>query len=171
MESSSPCVQEHEFFDFLLQLFQSNQQPSKHVEEADAGRKTRKRGTCGCEIKPMRSSVSKTANQSPIALGSSASCSPGALKAQSSNSDLTGTGRPAGRGLRGSTASSSQVRYSDVNSSSSTRRFVAETTKNPIGTTIISPQLGHIQEQCWPSYESLLERTTKTESSTGRRYA
>ena len=57
--------------------------------------------------KPRMSSVSKTADQSPIALTSSAPYSPGTLKAQSSNSDLTGTGRP-----------------------------VAETTRKPIGTKL-----------------------------------
>ena len=65
--------------------------------------------------KPMRSLVSKTADRSPIALGSSASHRAGTLKAQSSNPDLTRTGRPVARGLNENTASSSQVWHSDVN--------------------------------------------------------
>ena len=44
--------------------------------------------------KPMMSLVSSTVDQTSIALGSSASCSKGTLKAQSSNSKLTSTERP-----------------------------------------------------------------------------
>ena len=50
MESSSPFVQHHEFFDVLLQPFHSKKQPSNHVKEADAGRKTWRRGTSGGKI-------------------------------------------------------------------------------------------------------------------------
>ena len=100
-------------------------------------------------------------------LVSSASHSPKTLKAQSSTLDLTSTGRPVARGLNENTATSS--RHSVVNPNTSTRRPVAETTKNPIGKIFISPQLGDIKEQCWPSWESLLERTTKTWETTGLR--
>ena len=84
--------------------------------------------------KPMMSLVSKAADQSPIALGSSAPYSLGTLKAQSSNSNLAGTGRPVARGLNENTASSSQVWHSDVNPSSSAGKPVAETSRKPIGT-------------------------------------
>ena len=109
--------------------------PSNHVEEADAGSKTlEKRNVWLRNLKPMMSLVSKAADQSPIALGSSAPYSPGTLKAQSSNSNLAGTGRPVARGLNENTASSSQVWYSDVNPSSSAGKLVAETSRKPIGT-------------------------------------
>ena len=65
--------------------------------------------------KPMMSSVSKTANRSPTALGSSASDRTGTLGAHSSNSDRTGTWRAVARGVNETTASSSQVWHSDAN--------------------------------------------------------
>ena len=69
--------------------------------------------------------MSKTADQSPLALGSTGL---GKLKAHSSNSDRTGTERPFARDLNENTASSS-----DVNTNTSTVRSVAETTSKPIG--------------------------------------
>ena len=81
--------------------------------------------------------MSKSANQSPTALGSSASNSPGTLKAHSSNSDRICTEKPIAKGSNENTAWSSQVRHSDVaNTNTSTVRPVAETTKNPIGTKL-----------------------------------
>ena len=80
--------------------------------------------------------MSKTVDPSPIALGSSASYSPEMLKAQNSNSDLTGTGRPVARGANENAASSSQVWHSDVNTNTSTQRPMAEMSKKPIGTTL-----------------------------------
>ena len=71
----------------------------------------------------MRSLVSNTVDQSPIALGSSASYSPATLKAPSSNSDLTSTGTGGGKN------------------------------KESHWYTIISPQLEDIQARCWPSSE------------------
>ena len=99
--------------------------------------------------KPMWNLVSKTAGQSPVALGSSASCSPWTLKAQISNPDLTGTGRPMARSLDENTASSSQVWHSDVNTNTSTGEDPwRKRQRNP---TQISPQIADIREQCWPS--------------------
>ena len=98
----------------------ANLQPSNHVEEADAGRETRRRGTCGCK---MKTNEEFAVDQSPIALGSSASHSPGTHKAQSSNLDLTGTRRPVARGMNETTASSSQVWHSDVNQNTSTEKL------------------------------------------------
>ena len=115
--------------------------------------------------------VSKTVDQSPIALGSSASHSPGTLTAQSSNMKLTSSGRPVARGLNENTASSCQVWHSDVNPNTSTGRPVVETTNKSHWYELISPQLEDIWEQCWPSWESLLHRTTNTWSSTRRRHA
>ena len=83
-----------------------------------------------------RSLVSKTVGQSPIAMGSSASYSPGIRKAQSSNSDLTGTGKPVAKGLKENTASNSLLWHAYVNMNTSTGRSVAETIKNPIGTKL-----------------------------------
>ena len=74
----------------------------------------------------MVSLVSKTADQSPIALGSSASYSLVTLKAHSSNSDITSTWRP-----------------------------VAETTKKPTGTKLSHHNfhmsrkyVGHLENVC-----------------------
>ena len=86
--------------------------------------------------KPIWSLVSKTVDRSPIALGSSASHSPETLKAHSSNSDRTGTGRHVARGLKESPASSSQELHFDATTNTSTERPVAETTKKPIGTQL-----------------------------------
>ena len=83
--------------------------------------------------KPMMSFLWKIVDQSPIALVSSASNSPGTLKAHSSNSDFTCPERPVARGLIENTASGSDVWHSDVNQNTSTVRPVAETTKKPIG--------------------------------------
>ena len=77
--------------------------------------------------KPMWNMVSKTVDRSPTALGSSASYSLETLKAKSSDLDLTSTWKPVSR-----EASSSQVRQSDVKSSSSAGKLAAETTKNPL---------------------------------------
>ena len=101
--------------------------------------------------KPMLNLVSKTVDRSPIALGSSASHSPGALKAQSLNLDLTSTGKPVTRGLNENTASSSQVRQSDVNPCSRAGKPAAETTKNPIVTKLSHQQHDKISELRWPS--------------------
>ena len=51
-----------------------------------------------------------------------------------------------GGGLNEHTASSSQEWHPDVNRDAGTGRPVAETTKKLIGTKIISPQLGDIQD-------------------------
>ena len=72
--------------------------------------------------KPLWSLVLKTADHSPIALGSSASHSPGTLKAQSSNSDCTDTERP-----------------------------VAETTEKTIGTKLSHHNLEISRNNVWPS--------------------
>ena len=56
------------------------------------------------------------------------------------------------RGLNENTASSAQVRHSDVNPNSSTGKLVAETTKNPNGTlshhnlTISWNDVGHVEK-------------------------
>ena len=99
--------------------------------------------------------ASKTANQSPTALGASASDSPETLKAHSSNSDRTGTGRPVAKGLNKSTASSSQVCHSDANTITSAERPVAETTKETIGAKlshhnfqISGSNVGHLEKVC-----------------------
>ena len=76
--------------------------------------------------------VSKTVDRSPTALGSSASYSPATLNAKSSNFDLTSTGKLVSRESNENTAESSQVRQSDVNSSSGAETLAAETTKNPL---------------------------------------
>ena len=83
--------------------------------------------------KPMMSLVSKTADQSPIAWGLSASYSPWTLKAQSSET-------------RGGND------------------------KEPIGKTYLTTIL-RISRHNVGHLESLLERTTESWSSTGRRYA
>ena len=105
--------------------------------------------------KPMRSSVSKIADQSPIALGSRASYSLVTLNAESSNWDLTGAGRPVARGLHENAASSLQVSHPDVKTNTSTVRLVAETTKKPIGTKfsphnlkISRNNVGHLEKVC-----------------------
>ena len=80
--------------------------------------------------KPMRNLVSKICRiGSPTALSSSASHSPETLKAKSSSLDLTSTGKPVARYSNESTASRSQVRQSDVNSSVSAGKIAAETDK------------------------------------------
>ena len=84
----------------------------------------------------MWSLVLKTVDGSPAALGSSAPRSLGALKAKSSNWDLTGTGKLVARDSNENTASSSQMRQSDVNSSSSAGKPTVETTKNPMSTRL-----------------------------------
>ena len=81
--------------------------------------------------KPMMDLVSKTVSQSPIALGSSASNSPGAL-----NSDRTDMGKPVAKVSNENTASSSQVWHSDANTITSMEKTVAETTKKTIGANI-----------------------------------
>ena len=75
------------------------------------------------------------------------------LKAQSSKSDLTSTGRPVARGLNENTASSSQVWHSDANKITSMGRPVAETTKKTSGTKlsyqnfeISRNNVGHLQK-------------------------
>ena len=78
--------------------------------------------------------------QSPIALGSNASHSTGTLKAHSSNSDRTGTGRPVARVLNENTASSPQVWHSDVNTNTFTEDPWRKRQRNPLY-KIISPQL------------------------------
>ena len=85
------------------------------------------------QSKPMMFLVSKIENHSSTALGSSASHSPGTLKAHSSNSDRTCTERPVARGLNENTASSSQVWHSDADTITSRWRPVAETTKKTSG--------------------------------------
>ena len=59
------------------------------------------------------------------------------------------------------TKQSSLVWHSDVNASSSAGKLV----------DIVSPQHDNFTELRWPSWESLLERTTNKWSSTSRRYA
>ena len=92
--------------------------------------------------------MSKTANRSPTALGSSASNSPGTLAAQSSNLDLTSTRKPVARESNENTASSSQVRQSDVKPNSSAGKPGAETTTDPPWYRIVSPQFVDIPQLC-----------------------
>ena len=67
--------------------------------------------------------MSKTADESRTALGSSASHDPGTLKAHSSNSDpVTGMGRPVARGLNENRVEFSCV---DANADTSSGRLVA----------------------------------------------
>ena len=87
------------------------------------------------ESKPMRNLVSKTVVWSPTALSSSASYSPGRLSAKSSNLDLTGTRKLVAIDSNENKASSSQVRQSDVNTSSNAGKHVAKTTNNPVRIT------------------------------------
>ena len=101
---------------------------------------------------PMWSLVSKTVDRSPLALGSSSSHSPGTLKAQSSNLNLTSTGRPVARGSNENTASSSLLWHSDVNPNTSTRRPVTGTTKNPVGT-----KFSHHNLEISPNYVGYVE--------------
>ena len=64
------CVQENEFPDGFLWPFQPNEQPSNHVEEADTGRKARRRGERGCKIETgAKPGLEDT--RSPTALSSS----------------------------------------------------------------------------------------------------
>ena len=81
--------------------------------------------------KPMVSFVSKAANQFPIALGSSASHSPEALKSTLFEFRPYRYGETPCERFE-NTASSSQVWHSDANTITSTERPVAATTKNPI---------------------------------------
>ena len=118
--------------------------------------------------KPMMSLVSKTANQSPTALGSSASNSQETLKAHSSNSDRTGSGRPVAKGLNANT-SSSQVWHSDANTITSTERPVAETTKETIGSMlshhnleISGSNVGHL-EKVYPNVRQKLSRPQRSD--------
>ena len=103
--------------------------------------------------KPMQNLVSKTVDRSPTALSSSASYCPGTLTAKSSNLDLTSMGKLVIRDSDENTVSSSQVRQSDVNPSSSTGKTVAETTMNPIVTrlshhnlTVCRNCVGHLEK-------------------------
>ena len=79
-----------------------------------------------------------------LKLGSCATHSLVTLKVQSSNLDLTSTGRPVARGLNENTASSSEVWQTDVNPSTGTGRPVAETTKNPM--RISRHKVGHLEK-------------------------
>ena len=83
---------------------------------------------------PLWNSVSKTVDRSPRAQGSSASHSLETHTAQSSN--LNGTMKPAARSLTENTGSSSPVWHSEVNPNTSSEKFVAETTKNPMSTRL-----------------------------------
>ena len=91
--------------------------------------------------------------------GSSASHSPGTLRAHSSNSDRTGMGRPVVRSLNENTASMFQVWHSDASTNTSTGRPVAKTTKKTIGT-----KLSHHQFEKYKSFE-LCEISSKTQCS------
>ena len=82
----------------------------------------------------MRNLVSKTVDESPTTLCSSASHSWRRLVAKISNRDLSGLAKPVVRDSGENIASSSHVWQSSVNPNTSTGRLVAETTKNPIGT-------------------------------------
>ena len=84
----------------------------------------------------MMGLASKTADQSPIALGSSASYSPVSLKAKVQIWISLVSGKPVSRGLIENTASSSQVWHSDANTITSTLRPVAETTRKTTGTKL-----------------------------------
>ena len=112
--------------------------------------------------KPMRSLVSKTVGQSPIALGSSVPYSPGTLKAQCSN-PVRG---PVARGLNENTASSVAFRCKFERQYGETR---GGNDKESHWYKILLPQLEDIHEQCSPSWKSLLECTTKAWSYWRRR--
>ena len=91
--------------------------------------------------KPMWNLVSKIVDQSPTALGSSASNSPGKVKAHSSNSESAGTGRSVARGLNDNTASSSQMWHFDANTITNTRKPCGTNDKENHWYKVISPQL------------------------------
>ena len=127
--------------------------------------------TQSASLRPMWNLVSKTVDRSPIAPGSSASHSPGTLKAKSSNLDLTSTGKLVARYLNENTASSSQVWHSDVNPDTRRGKPVEETTKNPSSTKfshrnrkISRNNVGHLEKVCSNVRQ-------KTWSSTRRRCA
>ena len=91
--------------------------------------------------KPMWNLVSETINSCPTALSSSTSYSTLILTAKSSSSDLTGMVKPVARDSNENAASSCQVVQSDVNPSSSAGTLVAKTTKNSVGTRLLSHSL------------------------------
>ena len=86
----------NQFFDVILQQFQSNQQVQDHVEEA-ARRKTGEDRVVA-KSKAMMSLVSKNANRSPT-LDSGASNSPVTLEMQCQSSYRSGTGKPVAKML------------------------------------------------------------------------
>ena len=121
---------------FSCSLFSPSNNPQTMSKRLMLEEKTRRRRMCFCEIKTCEEFSVATVDSSPIALGSSASYSPETLKAQHSNSDLTGTGRPVARGSNENTASSSQVWHWDVNTNTNTELPMAEMLKKPIDTTL-----------------------------------
>ena len=78
-----------------IKIYNPQTMSKRQIQEEKPGEEER----VVAKSKPMMSSVSKTANRSPTALGSSASNSSGTLGAQSSNSDRTGTWRAACEGF------------------------------------------------------------------------
>ena len=68
-------------------------------------------------------------------------------------------GDPLREVLNENTAWSSQLRHSDANTNTSTRRDVAEPTKKPIGTQKSHHNFEISREQYWPSWESLFKCT------------
>ena len=115
--------------------------------------------------------VSRTVEKSSMSLSSSASNSPGTLKAQNQNLGLIASaGRPAPKDSNEDAASSSQVWQSDVNPSSSAER-PATTGKTqkvidkdwPHNFEISASVVGHL-EKVYSNLRQILQEISETQS-------